>query len=311
MQMQKYLFQCRFTSPARLPDYLGSTLRGALGWALKKTGCALRRQSCQGCPLIQRCAYGWLFATESCRTSQGQTVNARPHPMVIQPEPAGNLERESGDLLRFTILLFGPANDFFPHLVHAIRYMGKVGIGRGRRQGLGRFLVEQVHAGGETCFDRHKDKNILNRPQNLMEIALEPTEPSRHGSDSVQINLRTPLRLKRHNRLHHELPFSELIRACLRRISALEAAYGQGEPDLDYAGLINQAREIETRENQLRWQELFRWSNRQRKKISLAGLAGSCGYAGDVSPFLPLLTYCQEVHIGKQTIFGLGWLEIQ
>ena len=35
--IQQFTFHCRWTSEARLPRYLGSTLRGAFGWALRKS----------------------------------------------------------------------------------------------------------------------------------------------------------------------------------------------------------------------------------------------------------------------------------
>ncbi len=85
IKAQRYTFHCRFTSKARLPDYLGSTLRGALGWALKKTSCALRRQQCPTCLLREQCAYAWIFETEKYQAGDGRGINARPHPFVLQP----------------------------------------------------------------------------------------------------------------------------------------------------------------------------------------------------------------------------------
>ncbi len=306
MQIQRYTFHCTFTSPARLPGYLGSTLRGALGWALIKTSCTLKQHTCHECPLRQQCAHGWLFATEPYKNGEDRIINARPHPLVIQPQLDGISEKGEGDKLLFSILLFGRGNEYLPHLVHAIRQMGKAGIGQGRGRGMGRFSLRRVTAGKETCFT--STNAILQRPGRIRECTLAPARAGQ--AKAVRLTLRTPLRLKRHNKLQIDLSFAEVIRACLRRISALEAIYGQGEPDLDYAGLVRKAGDVRIRDNNLHWQELFRWSNRQRRKISLAGLAGSCVYEGDVSPFLPLLAYCREVHIGKQTIFGLGWIDI-
>ena len=122
----------------------------------------------------------------------------------------------------------------------------------------------------------------------------------------MQVTLQTPLRLKQNNRLNLDLPFHVLIRACLRRIAALEEAYGGGEPNLDYRGLVKRAEKITILKSHLRWQQLFRWSNRQRKKVSLSGLGGTNTYQGDLEEFMPILRYCEQVNIGKQTVFGLG-----
>ena len=305
IKAQQYTFHCRFTSEAKLPGYLGSTLRGALGWALKKTSCALRRQQCDDCLLREQCAYAWIFETERYRAGDGHAVNARPHPFVLQP--GENRETmQPGESISFSLLLLDRAVDLLPQIVYAVRLMGESGIGVGRRQGLGRFDLRKVVAGEGVCC--LSEDNVLHLPDNVEEIKLEQSPVS--GISSVMVQLQTPLRLKHHNRLNLDLPFHVLVRACLRRLSALEDAYGDGEPDLDYRGLVNRAENVDIRESRIRWQQLFRWSNRQRKKISLSGLGGSIVYHGNLSEFKPIFRYCEHVNIGKQTVFGLGKITV-
>jgi len=306
IKAQKYTFHCRFTSEARLPGYLGSTLRGALGWALKKTSCALRRQQCVDCLLRQQCAYAWIFETERYRTGDGRPVNARPHPFVLQcGENAENMQ--PGESISFSLLLMDRANDLLPQIVYAVRLMGESGIGAGRRYNIGRFDLEQVISGQQIVYSG--ENAILRTPETPGRIQL-----ARHDHadiSGIQLHLRTPLRLKQNNRLNLRLPFHVLVRACLRRIAALEEAYGGGEPALDYRGLVNRAKQVRTAKENIHWQTLFRWSNRQKQKISLAGLAGLALYRGDLTEFMSLFRYCEQVNIGKQTVFGLGKMEVQ
>jgi CRISPR/Cas system endoribonuclease Cas6 (RAMP superfamily) len=91
----------------------------------------------------------------------------------------------------------------------------------------------------------------------------------------------------------------------------LESAYGQGEPALDYRGLVRRAEEVRLEESTLRWHDLLRYSNRQQQKVSLSGLTGTAVYSGDLGEFVPLLDYARQVHVGKQTLFGLGRMEIE
>ncbi len=102
------------------------------------------------------------------------------------------------------------------------------------------------------------------------------------------------------------MPFHVLIRAALRRISSLESAYGQGEPALDYTGLVAEAEMVETLEESVRWEEVPRYSTPQRTKMMIGGVVGRVVYRGALGPFLPLLAYCETIHLGKQTVFGLG-----
>ena len=307
IKAEQYTFHCRFTSEARLPGYLGSTLRGALGWALKKTSCALRRQQCDDCLLREQCAYAWIFETERYRAGSGPMVNARPHPFVLQPGEDIAGEKQAGDELTFSLLLLDRANALLPQVVYAVRLMGESGIGSGRRSGLGRFDLRKVIAGEGFCCLAEDD--ILHIPDTVEKITLE--QPTDFDVSSVTVRLQTPLRLKQNNRLNLDLPFHVLIRACLRRIAALEEAYGGGEPDLDYRGLVNRAGDVGIQESGISWQRLFRWSNRQRKKVSLSGLGGSITYRGNLTEFMPVLHYGTQVNIGKQTVFGLGKITVR
>jgi len=119
------------------------------------------------------------------------------------------------------------------------------------------------------------------------------------------------LRRKEGNDLTHALPFHVLVRACLRRIAALEAAYGGGEPELDYSGLVARAREVRGSRSRLGWQDLRRYSNRQKTTVSLSGLCGDVTYEGELTEFLSILRYGEQVHIGKQTVFGLGRIRVE
>lgn len=306
IRTNRITFHCTFTTGARLPEYLGSALRGGLGWALKKTSCALRTRQCRDCILRQQCVYAWIFETEQYEDGNGRTVNARPHPFVIQPGEGTTGPRQAGDRFDFSMLLIDRAVDYLPHIVYSLQRMGKAGVGGGNRSGLGRFSLDRVTAGADTLFDAAE--GVLRKPQELERLFLEAgaTNPVRE----IEVSLLTPLRVKLGNELHDDLPFHVLVRAGLRRMAALEQAYGGGEPDLDYRGLISRAEQVETAASSLRWQEMLRYSNRQRQKVSLSGLVGAIRYRGDLAGFLPLLAYCEKVHVGKQTVFGLGRIAI-
>ncbi len=260
--LQQYTFHCRWTTDARLPEYLGSALRGAFGWALKKSSCALRHQECATCPLRMQCAYAWVFETERYTDSAGGNVNARPHPFVLLPCENTSGLKQAGEQWTFSLLLIGRGIDFLPHIVYSAQLMGEEGIGAGIKHGLGRFVLEKIVAGTTPVFD--SNSAVLNRGGETAELQLE--KPPVMPVSALRVSLHTPLRLKQDNTLHRELPFHVFIRAALRRIAALESAYGEGEPTLDYAGLVHRAEQVETTATTVRWRELMRFSNRQRQK---------------------------------------------
>jgi len=302
---------CRWQSAARLPDYAGSTLRGAFGWALRRCACMLKSQDCPTCILNKSCAYAFLFATERYSDNAGHAVNARPHPLVILPGENCLGEGNEGETFAFSLLLMGGASAFLPHIVYSVKLMGEAGIGAGAKHGAGRFALERVMANGQTIFDAADGLLVNAAPARVIAADTE-----RHDGEvaRIRVHLMTPLRLKQENTLQTDLPFHLLIRAALRRISALEIAYGQegqGEPALDYRGLVSRAERVHLKESTLRWHEMGRYSSRQRQKVSLSGLMGSATYEGELAEFVPILNYASQVHIGKQTLFGLGKLEVE
>jgi len=305
MQTGVYRFHCQFSTEALLPEFKGSMLRGAFGHALKKTVCALRRAQCTDCLLAASCGYAFIFEVAKTVPDNGHgrpRVAARPHPFVLVSPHLPQRFFKAGDGFNFGLTLFGRANDYLPHVVYAVEQMGESGLGRDAKKGQGRFRLEAVESQGAVIYDRAT--KILHQPASLPRLGLEQPPPA--PAESVGIKLLTPLRLKHQNQLQDSLPFHLLIRTALRRISTLSEAYGGGEPDLDYSGLIRRAEKVEIADSDCRWVDLKRFSNRQKSAMLLGGLEGHMTYAGEVGEFLPLLRFCEITNLGKQTAFGLG-----
>lgn len=310
MQIGEYLFQCHFDALALLPPFKGSTLRGALGHALKKTVCALRKNNCDSCLLKENCPYPFLFEVEkvdSQATPEKARVSGRPHPYVLMPPADPKRHYNKGEPFSFAIKLFGRANTYLPHLLYCIELMGQEGLGSKKDTMIGTFGLDAVLQNDVTIYTA--DTKAL-RPVAPQDLALaQPNDTPMVGR--LTILLKTPLRLKQGNQFQgNALPFETLVRAALRRISSLENHYGNGEPDLDYKGLVKRAGIIKTVHDNCRWFEFERYSNRQQTSMLLGGLIGTIEYEGDLTEFLPLLRYCEQTNLGKQTSFGLGQIQV-
>ncbi|MDO8948674.1 MAG: CRISPR system precrRNA processing endoribonuclease RAMP protein Cas6 [Desulfocapsaceae bacterium] len=312
MQAGTYYFSCRFSSGAVLPVFKGSTLRGALGHALRRIACALRRQDCTGCLLRESCAYAFLFEVtltpkQDISTENRPVTGQRPQPYILIPPDDETRAYQTGDLFSFALILLGPAIRYLPHLVFAIQEMGKTGLGKGNKNGNGCFQLEAVHQADTLIFDGQTLNSSLS-PSELTLCSVPVTKTTK-----ISLTCQTPLRLKRDNQLQNGLPFHILIRAALRRISSLESTYGgNGEPVIDYKGLVARAAAVATTSSSCRWTEIERYSNRQHTAMLMGGITGTVTYqAEDLSEFVPLLRYCETVHLGKQTTFGLGRIRIE
>lgn len=292
---------------AILPKFKGSTLRGAFGHALKRITCALRRQECISCLLSNTCAYAFLFEVKKTGTVESESLRSaqRPHPYVIVPPDDEKREYQPGEPLTFKIILFGRANDYLPHVLCAVQDMGKNGLGK-KNTNQGQFTTENVLQNRRIIFAG----GTLKSHDSVPNIVLE--QPSGIAGRRLRLQFLTPLRLKYANEFKKALPFHVIIRAALRRYSTLETIYGDGAPDLDFKGIAARATKIETIESSSRWVDINRYSNRQKKAMKFGGIIGAMIFQGEgIAEFLPLLHYCRQTHLGKQTSFGLGRIAVE
>ena len=311
MRYGRYNFQSVLEQDAILPTFKGSTFRGVFGLALKRVVCALKRQECAGCLLKSRCVYAMCFENPDGSNSEEEPEPGKPsppHPFVIEPPLTSETCLRKGEAFDFTLILLGWANDYLPYFVYAFEQMGKMGIGRrvgGRRAG---FYLERITCGDETIYLAEQKTLALDV---RVDLHLDDPRPNLPEVNEITVVLQTPLRLKYQNHLHSKLPFHILIRAVLRRIASLNNCFGEGEPALDYKGLVARAEEVETVDSQVRWYDWRRYSNRQEQAMLMGGLVGQVSYRGNLGEFIPLIQYGEKVHLGKATAFGLGKIELR
>lgn len=309
MLFGRYEFTCRLETGAELPHYKGSTIRGVFGRALKSVVCALKHQECGSCLLRSKCVYATVFETPDPAPARDARINAPPHPFVIEPPLTAQTLFPAGASLDFGLLLMGETNFLLPYFIYAFEQMGKIGIGRQLASGRGRFSLETVRCFGETLYAAQTRALLPNN--SLKTLALKPRENFPDAAGWARLTLETPLRLKFDNKLQAFLPFHVLVRSMIRRMSSLLNAYGRGEPDLDYKGMVRRAENIAIAENRLSWYDWRRYSARQDEKMLMGGMTGGVTYAGDMGEYLPLLDFCRQTHLGKQTTFGLGKIRVE
>ena len=311
MRFGNYFFSCILETDAILPPYKGSTFRGVFGHALKKVVCALKKQECTECLLKAKCVYAFVFDTpeKDDQPSNKKRIASPPHPYVIEPPETSKTFFPKGDCFDFNLLLFGQANDYLPYFIYAFDQIGNLGIGKRINGARGTFLLKRVSANNQPVYSG-EDKKIKGsyKPEDLA-----PDDfflPEKTSVRTLTIKLKTPLRLKFQNKLEASLPFHVLTRAMLRRISSLFNYHGNGEPPLDYKGLVEKARSVGVKQSSLQWYDWKRYSNRQDQEMLMGGIVGEVTYEGDLPEFIPLLRFCEKAHLGKQTSFGLGKIEI-
>ncbi len=315
LQFGSYRFALRAVDTIRLPANAGSTLRGAFGVAFKRTACFQRsrgRDGCDGCSVRDSCPYGYIFETRLPAGSEVlRSLREIPHPFVLEPPVDPPPVIEPGGRLEFGAVLVGRAIAYLPYFAMAFLEMGGGGIGRGR----GRFQLEEVRAvhpldgrservyGEGSLYPASAD---LTATYGDMARLCEGIEAER-----VIVRFVTPTRLVSDGRLVLEPHFPLLVRAALRRLSALSYFHGGHRWDADYRGVVAEAKRIGVISRHVRWVDWERYSSRQDAHMKLGGLVGEVCYEGDVGPFLPLLMAAGVAHIGKACTFGNGRISVE
>jgi hypothetical protein len=228
-----------------------------------------------------------------------------PHPFVIEPPLSDQTEFEPEESFDFSLLLFGEANQYLPYFVYAFERMGRIGIGRAVKGKRACFQLTEVIGATGTIY-RSQDQTL--ETDGVVNLILgDPPVP---GLEQIRIILETPLRLKYQEHLTAQLPFHLLIRAALRRIASLNQQFADGEPPLDYKGLVARAHGVDTVHSTIRWYDWERYSFLQESRMMMGGMVGDVTYSGPLNEFIPLLRFIEKVHVGKGTTFGLGKIQM-
>lgn len=292
----------RSAGEARLPRWLGSTIRGAFARSLKRISCALRHEECTTCLLRERCVYSVLLETPRPAGLDRLRGQPRlPHPLVLTPPGPRDDPWREGDELELGLTLFGKATEHFPYVIAAIQEAGREGLGRGRAV----FELVSVRA---TPFGRDPI-GIFRAGEPLGQVepfSLDGVVAAGEPGDRVTLRLLTPTRLATGGRLTRSPTLEVFVRSLLTRALAMLIHDGEGL-DLDIEGITAVARTVETARSDLRLVKLTRQSTRQRKLIPLDGMMGELTFEGGaVGELWPLLRAGELLRVGGGTVFGLG-----
>lgn len=292
---------------SKLPPYLGSTLRGALGHALRKIACLPMCRDPKDCILRERCAYAYCFETHVPKGSSVlRNLEYIPHPLVLEP-PALRPQQiwEEGEDLRFALIFVGKAIGHFPYFVAAVDRMASTGLGKDRSP----FELIEVREAAEKDNDPNLPMPLWSKTDGKIRALRERDLPRTEDAacEEVEIEFLTPLRLVVDGKHSVRFEFRDLARALLARLSSLMYFHCGQEIRAEFNEILDAASQVSLKSHSLHVQSLHRWSNRQKADIRLDGIVGRVCFSGPtLRHFIELLGAGEIFHVGKGTIFGLG-----
>lgn len=325
LTLARYEFHLRARAEAVLPPFLGSTLRGSFGHALKAIACSMPHGDCQRCLLVERCLYPRLFEA-SAQKERGllSTNQDAPRPFIFVPPLPGmdsghspapddwlrwRVRLEAGEPLVFGLSLLGGAIQDLPYVVYAMSLMAQHGFGAERAS----FALEAV-----TAIDAEGKREVIYtpdmtrvRPSAQWQTTLGQLTQARldqlASKDDLTLRFITPTRFRMKGQLLRSVDLAKLVSSLSLRLSLLAETHGEAPLSYDYKAMIERAGEAVTRSHNLHMMALERFSNRRQAKLELDGFVGEISFAGSaIQELLPLIVAGEFLHVGSGTAFGLG-----
>jgi CRISPR-associated endoribonuclease Cas6 len=276
--------------------FIGATFRGGFGYTLKSLVCITKQEACSGCIFVSSCSYAFLFETspqpDSVRMSKYKSV---PHPFAMRAIQDKNS-------LSVELVLFGDAYKFIPHFIYTFNKLGTNGIGKNKVK----YRVRDALWGDQVIYPL--DNNEVFTGITPGTITVSPGEPEQ---GAVRLKFLSPLTIRKDGRELSCFDTYSFFTSLLRRTTNLNAFYGvEKNAQVDPHGFIDGVNDMELREN-LRRENLSRYSTRQEKRLDYSGLTGEVTLIGDIGTVMPLLRAGEITGVGKNTVFGSGVYKVE
>ena len=298
LKISKYRFISSPIEEIILPEYKGSTFRGAFGNSFRNICCVHKQKNCNECLLNNKCAYSIIFESSPVIGSEKlKNLDEIPRPFVIEPPLTEKRYFNTEDELTFELVLIGRANEYLHLMIYTFIELGKVGIGKHR----GRFKINKIITETDDIIYDGETETMYNI-NSIIKINI----PEIKDGNILKISFLTPTRIKYEGYYQNKPEFHIIIRTLLRRISSLMYFYCNKELNVNFKELISKSENVKIIDNNLRWIDWERYSSRQNIKMKLGGIVGEIVYEGDFKQFLPFLVLGEYIHIGKNCTFGLG-----
>lgn len=256
------------------PYFIGSQLRGAFGYALKKVTCINPIYKCENCFSATNCTYYQFFEKKNSFHSY-------------------RFDFELGtDLYDFNLYLFEEATGALPYIVSSLHMMlTKKGLGKERRT----YKDFNLYINDSDC--------LINGEIKLPKKYIQ-TFDIKDYKKNITLTLVTPLRIKKHNRFVRDenIELEDIINSIYQRQMQI---IGKGHKKFPYPI------EADIVEKDLHYKELTRMSNRQKTTMNLGGIMGEIKINGLSRECYNILKVGELIGVGKSTVFGLGKIKME
>lgn len=291
-----------------LPEYKGSTIRGAFGHVFKKITC-----NCFEEEHNDECVYSYIFETKPHKDSEVlRNYESIPRPFLFETIYDPRTYFLPGERITFTFTLFGHGINYLPYFIYSLQEMGIQGLGKNNNLlTLQQVFQLDIHNNLDKLIYDGVKKEIYNISTPLFGKDIINNANKKLYNDQIWAYFITPTRIKsKGNYLTSAPSFEEFLKNIVRRFSSIIYFHQDIKLEINYKKLFEDAAKVQTITQQIEWLDWERYSNRQQEKIKLGGIVGKALYNGNIDQFSEWLSIAEWIHIGKNPVFGLGKVKL-
>jgi hypothetical protein len=300
--LYKFIFNFEFLEDALLPEFKGSTIRGAFGWKLLKAVEGLY-------PVYEK-----IFETKGDENNPSflKGVGEVPHPFILRPPLTKKRDFKQWELFSIGITLIGYSHNFLPFFIDAFSSMGKSGITKGRKKlKLLNVLTEDINGLQFIIFDGSSSKINNNYKAILLKDIITGINCN---TDNIKLKFESPFLFR--------FESSDILEKNKNKITPnlltarLEARY-KTLAQL-YCRSTTGVREIFCPDSSVKITRLdvgYYEMKRRPKELNgiqkFLGLTGSITLEGNLRSLLPLLYIGERINVGSKSSFGWGQYKLE
>jgi hypothetical protein len=333
-------FRLQAQESVMLPPFLGSTLRGAFGTALKKVFCFVPHGECERCWFFEACPYQYIFESpnlipkeENHKLLQGQKEVPQPFVLIPpNPRPKGQKPKTQkgvvnfnedyaenhfsrGAGFEFSILLMGKAALYWSQILVAVRLLAEYGLGKRRVPFvLAEAFAHDYHGQTLKIFSLENPKvssyNVSAIPLAWiagLRVQSLKNDLSETKSDRLKIELQTPTRIRIADEINPTITFFDLLKKLTERLEFLAFLHAETAQKIDYRPILRAAEGIFSIHSSLKTYRYEQFSNTQGGKTRRDVVLGETIFQGSsLVEFLPFLAVGELLNIGTNTSAGFG-----
>ena len=276
-----------------------------------------KKPVCYTCNNQDECIFSKIIiAPQGCLPSQYKTP---PKPYVIVPPISENPDYAVGEILCFHIVLIGFANRMLrKQLVDIVNEMGKNGLGEKVQGGKrGSFELERIEACSkdgslEEIFPSQNNMEATEKTISFADFLSEEIE-----SRSIKLIFDIPADIKLRKDKSQEINdneshriFESFINALYARAQLLSARYCGGH-NTSLGNKIEVSDLIKIEDGNILNKKIGEKRYHDKEPNYFKGFMGSMICKGDLSKFMPLLKFGENIHVGKNAVSGLGKFRVE